>query len=741
MRKFFKKLDYRHYVCATITLIFVALTVFIFPHCVLRLFESIRDVGVSIAFFFARLFRIPNAINPTVTELSNVAYFNDFTFVFPETFAEFEIKWSAYWSSFVSKQNVTGYIIFLVNVLYYLLIAVFILAMVLLIVFFYFRLICNEENNDYDKDSKPLKVFKSITLHIYVPIKAWLKGFVYFIKTHKAYKVTWLVLWLINLNVGPIVLGFIAYIFYFAMSLDFGSLYTYLYKLILDLSVGLHVVPLPVIIIFVLWLINKRCKSIGYNRLNHNEMKNRGFINSLPKIVLNCGTMGAKKTMMLTDMALSQEVMFLDKAKELMLNHTLKFPNFPWINLENEVKRKVYAHEVYNLATCRKYVDRMQSWFDIGSMDRNVAKSIRRYLKRREGYKCSNLCYGYDYDRYGLTYDDKLFYTTIWDSIKSYVQLYFIYTLKTSFLIFNYSVRSSNVMIDKGNFPLWYTDFFERDSDVDSCSSYAHIIDFDALRFGKKVKEDNPLANFFEFGVVGITEIGKDRMNMLELKNVKKESEDTNQKNDLFASWLKMIRHSATVDYECFARVFSDEQRQDSLGVDIRELAYVLGIDSESDTRLARPLFFVMDLFYDFVISKFRSLFYTYRHNRGDNTLLFHVFKTITAKLHGYYVGVYNTFAYDTVCVNMQRGGSNEVELHKYYLSHKKIRSKRYSTDCYSDFLTVKALRSDVGLDDVPCYSDVKATFEELASQNSYFVRDLLEGIKGDTNKNEEVKK
>lgn len=44
--------------------------------------------------------------------------------------------------------------------------------------------------------------------------------------------------------------------------------------------------------------------------------------------------------------------------------------------------------------------------------------------------------------------------------------------------------------MDSGNFPLWLTDFFpkrRRES-----SRHAHILDFDVLRLGKKVLENNP---------------------------------------------------------------------------------------------------------------------------------------------------------------------------------------------------------------------------------------------------------
>ena len=57
----------------------------------------------------------------------------------------------------------------------------------------------------------------------------------------------------------------------------------------------------------------------------------------------------------------------------------------------------------------------------------------------------------------------------------------------------------------------------------------------------------------------------------------------------------------------------------------------------------------------------------------------------------------------------------------------KKIYSKRFSTDCFSDFFVQKSLKSEIGLDEVEDYSDVKATFEELKKQNSYFIKELVE--------------
>ena len=57
----------------------------------------------------------------------------------------------------------------------------------------------------------------------------------------------------------------------------------------------------------------------------------------------------------------------------------------------------------------------------------------------------------------------------------------------------------------------------------------------------------------------------------------------------------------------------------------------------------------------------------------------------------------------------------------------KKIYSKRFSTDCFSDFFDKKALNSKYGINDLKEYGTEKATFDELKEQHSYFITDLTD--------------
>lgn len=712
-----KRFDYRHIICIAITFGCLACSVFLFLGALGRLIEGGRDLGLSVGYYFCEIVGIEHNITPTVNSMAKIPFF-DFmpsfipsTFL-PDTWSGFQSNWAAYWRLWATKDNFFGYLSFLGNLLYYLCYGAIIVLPFVFIIYVLLKRYLKNENNDYDMDSRPLKSFKWFIAHTYRPVKLWLTGFLVFLKDHKPYYIVWAVIWAFNFNAFTIILEFFAYYFYFVVSFDILNLYRQVYKLFLDLSVPFKAIPVWAWVIIGFAVFDRFRKNIAYARLNHYEMRNRGFINARPIVYMVCGTMGRKKTTAITDMALSQEVMFRDKAFELILENDLKFPNFPWCNLENELRRAMEYHEVYNLATVRKF----------------IAKKEARWEKAQTRERL----FDYDYERYGLTYDDKLKVCNVWEVLETYAQLYFIYIIQSSLLISNYSVRVDGVLSDLGNFPLWNTDFFKRDSRLmDSFSRHSHILDFDSLRLGRKVLENNRNANNFEFGVVLITEVGKERGNSIELSEKKKKDDSANQKNDLFNSWLKMVRHSATVDHFPFVRVITDEQRPESWGADARDLCEIVHIRDSGETLLAMPFFSLAELLYSLLFGKFKELYYQYRFVRSDNTLLMYILKAFTAKINHYYTGIYNRFGYCRLRVQVESGTQDgQFDDNKYYLISKKIYSKRFSTDCFSDYFTEKALRSPVGIDDLREYATEKATFAELGAQNSYFINELLFGIR-----------
>ena len=486
------------------------------------------------------------------------------------------------------------------------------------------------------------------------------------------------------------------------------SLYVQAVKLFADLRVPLKAFPWQVTGAIAWLIFNKWRKKIAVSRLRHFEARNCGFINELPIVSLSCGSMGMRKTTFITDMSLSQEVMFRQKALEILRENDMKFPYFPWICFEKELKKCMENHTVYNLAS-------VKAW---------IIKKRKRYEIHGTG---TGQLYNYDVLRYGATYKDGLKTAHIFDVLETYAQAYFIYVIQSSLIVSNYAVRADNMLLDGGNFPLWLTDFF---SESERTSRHSHILDFDILRLGKKVLENNPKAGSFEFGVVSITEIGKERGNNLELKEIKKIAEETNQKNDLFNSWLKMSRHSATVDNFPFIKVFADEQRPESWGADARELAEVITILSAGDWRIAMPFYTIEEMICEQAYCKFLRLYDDFRFRRGDNTLLVHILKSVVAKLWKHNEKIKNLYGYSVLALAKQRGTlDGKSKRKKYFLCNRKIYARRFTTDCFSDYFNDLAIKAKIGINDYEEYASEKASVNELKQQHSYFIG----GLYGDT--------
>ena len=688
-------------VTVVISAIFLGLTA-VFWQSYVRFGEACKDFGLSAAYYVCELFGLDYSFAPTVTEYSNVLRWE---ILLPDDWNGFTASASEYFALLISGENFAGYWAKVGDVMLVVakVIAVLLPCVIALLLVIY--RMYRQGNTKHNQDTKPLRVFKAISKYTYQPVKRAVLYYREYLSEHKGVWVCWIILWVFHLNLASIVMGFFAYYFYFVLSFDVANLYVQVCKLLIDLQVIFRHFPWWSIVTVCWLLFNRWRKNIALNRLRHFEARNCGFINELPIVSMACGSMGRRKTALITDMVLSQEVMFRQKALSILQNNDMKFPYFSWIAFEDELRRCMEHGTVYNLAS-------VKAW---------VALKRSRYLRHGD---TNRQLYGYDMCRYGHTFDDALKVSGLFEVLETYAMAYFIYVLESSLIVANYSVRTDNRMLDNGNFPLWLTDFFPKNRRTES--RHAHILDFDVLRLGRKVLENNPRAGSFEFGVVAITEIGKERGNNLELKEVKKGAEDTNQKNDLFNSWLKMCRHSATVGNFPFIKVFTDEQRPESWGADARDLADIINIASCGDMRLALPFYTIEEMISEWSFNRFMRLHEDFRFRRGDNTLLVHILKSVVSWLWRRNLRIYNRFGYSILKIEKERGTMDgKTENKKYYLMNAKIYAKRFSTDCFSDYFNDMASKSGMGLADYREYVTERASVDELKAQNSYFIRAL----------------
>ena len=685
-----------------LSLLFIFLGVFHFSTSYIRFAEATGDLWNSVKIYFCEIFGVAHSVPPTVEEYSEVMKWDIFL---PETLQGFKEEATEYVTMLGDEDNFRSYLSIISDKLEDFAKASAILLPCILLLILAIKRIYEAPNTKHGKDTAPLRAFKWISRLTYQPVKRWVLSYIAFLKQYTYIPTLWAICWAFNLNLASIIVAFFAYYFYFAVTFRFETMYLQFCKLFIDLKVALEVFPKWSLITLGYILFDRFRRKIAQAHLRHLEARNCGFINELPIVSMTVGSMGKKKTTIITDMALSQEVMFRQKAFELIRKNDMKFPYFPWISFEMELRRCMEYGTVFNLATVKEW----------------VKKKRLRYEKNENA---DLQLYGYDCERYGFTYDDGLRIWGLFDVLESYAQLYFIYVIESSLIVANYSIREDNRCIDAGNFPMWATDFFPEIT-VEG-GRHAHILDFDVLRLGKKVLENNPNAGSFEFGVVVISEVGKERGNVLDHKEIKKHTEETNQKNDLFNSWLKMCRHSATVDNFPFIKVFTDEQRPESWGADARDLCDIVHIVSSGKMRLAMPFYTIEEMLTEWAFDGFISMYYDFRHRRGDNTLLVHILKTVTSWLYKRNAKIYNRFGYSVSAIEKERGTMDgKPEKKKYYVMNKKIYARRFSTDCFSDYFNEMARNSKVGLNDYMEYATEKATVEELKLQNSYFINAL----------------
>lgn len=727
-----KKVDYRHYINIIITLGFVALG-YLFINSIPRLVESIRDLGVSIGFYFCGIAMSANPIVATVVKMPSweimPSVFEPLTF-FPMTWEEFQVQWTKFSTLFVSKDNLQDYFSTLgaslpvIARILLLLITLFIPLMIIA------RRSTEKYNNNYDHDSKPLRVWKQITFHTYYPVKKWLKEYIAFLKETPYVKI-WLWIWALYFNIISVIIEFLAFYLYFIVSFAFQDIYTQALKLIHDATPMIRFVPvfvwIGVGIIAYEWI----CRESAYARLYHNERCNRGFINSLGIMTVVWGEMGIGKTALITDMALSAEVELRDQAFEIMLENDMRFPRFPWVQVRNELKNAIEKRVVTDVWTCRKWIRNLAlsyMAYKIAQTDKAMSKSWRRHTLKQPP-KYGNLIFGYDDTHYPITFDDKLKVIDIWQAIEDYACAYLIYSCQCSLIISNYSIRVDAILQDMGNFPVWNADFFRRDSRLlDSFSRHSHILDFNMLRLGKRMLDSVKDRSALGFGVYVISEIDKERKNTPNMQELKATAEECNQKNDLFDSCVKMIRHAVVIAHREFVRIFADLQRPEDWSASGREVGGVVYIREETDITPTLPFyswFWIIEGIFLWTKRKFVGFYTEFIYGRGDNTLFLWLLKGIVARLDNYIERTNNLFGSATLRLEIESGRmEGEVKRAKYSRMPKKIFSRRYRTDCLSAIFQNEEVTHTPIWEFIEYAGDV-ARADELALQNSHFQAEL----------------
>lgn len=217
-----------------ITAAFALLALFVFLDSYLRFGEAVKDFGLSVGYYFCTLFGIEHNIVPSVTEYSSVM---DWSILLPSDFEGFTSQSKSFFALLIDGENFASYWSKVGDVMLVLLKVVAIMLPCLLILWLVIWRLYKSGNTKHNKDTVPLKVFKSFSRCLYQPLKRAALSYRDFLTEHRAVWILWAVMWAFHLNAASIVMDFLAYYFYFVLSFDVTNLYVQVCKLFIDLQV------------------------------------------------------------------------------------------------------------------------------------------------------------------------------------------------------------------------------------------------------------------------------------------------------------------------------------------------------------------------------------------------------------------------------------------------------------------------------------------------------------------------
>ena len=723
--------DYRHYICIGISLVFLGLG-FLFPNAIPRLAEAVRDLAISLIYYVLELFSPGSEIiSPTVNNMPTWEWAESpwapLT-LFPYTWEEFKVLWSQFMSNLVSKENFFGYLIQLGDIAFYTsrygMVAFFAGILLYLKLKSYTMPVAKPKK---EGKSKPLEKIEQFLFKIIYPVIAWIKDFVFFVRDNKRYYSLWFVLWMLYFNIFSLFISFFAFYFYFAISWNFISIYTQLVKLMIDLAPMVRFIPALIWAVIGIWVYNYICRSMAFVRLYSHERANRAFLKKRGVVTTVYGEMGTGKTQLITALSLSAEVEQWDNAFEIMLENDLRFPNFPWHKLRDYLKREVSARHLLDLDAVKDRLSAYRNGFNYVLEKGFTPATWAEYRKSKsKKQRPPDYTFGYDFEHYAYTYNIESRIIHLYQCIEEYACAYLIYTVRTSLIFANYSIRVDSIIRDVGNMPSRDNDFFARDPRLkEAYSRQCHIINYDMLRLGKRMQKAFKLS----FGVYVITEIDKERKNAIELQETKRSSEECNQNNDLFNACLMMCRHAAVVANRVFIRIICDLQRPEAWGAAGRELGEVIYIYKKGEEAPVLPIlspYWLCEGLFSWLKSKWNDFEAAYDVERRDATLFDYVFSNLVSKINHHYEKVNGLFGSFPLHLEIQSGrldGKCEKEI--VWISEKKDRSDRYKTNCLSSvFNAYEPVRMHI--DDFVCYSKEMGTLRENSLQNSYFQNDII---------------
>lgn len=218
MLKRIKRIDYRNYICIIFIILLLSLSL-VFKNSYIRIIESIKDLGLSIAYYFCEIFLIEYSFEPSINNITSTSneIIKNFNII---DFSNFGVYFELSFKASLNIETLLRYIGNVLNILSNVSRYLIIVLPFFYLLFIKYKRYFSENNNEIDSDSKPLRIYKNIDNKVFNPIKKWLLSFKDFLTQRKHYIYICILLLSIYFNVFTIIIEFFAFYFYIVISFD-----------------------------------------------------------------------------------------------------------------------------------------------------------------------------------------------------------------------------------------------------------------------------------------------------------------------------------------------------------------------------------------------------------------------------------------------------------------------------------------------------------------------------------------
>lgn len=733
-------LSKRRKICYHVISIFIILTLIIivplFGMDVLkRTVAAFTDLGTSFKYYFVEYMCLftgeDNWVFPTIIEIPESA-----VSLLPWDIEEFKTLFKVFLNKLISQDNLLSFIgaasgafVNFIKILMPLSLIIMLLVIV--------NLMTGSKVTKNKGDSRPLQCWYNFSKKVVKPTVKFISDYINFllIGKRKIYIGITAIILAVALNIATVLIEALAYIIYFCISLDFSSIYIQFAKLLFDLTYTLNVLPSIVSLFIGIYIFDIIRQKMGKAKLKKLEKSNVEFLDTLSTSILISGTMQAGKTMMLSYILILYQKIMKELSLKGLYRNAMRFPDFPYINLENKIKDLIKNHKIYEKYHCRRMIEVNRMYLQYSGDESEAGKKLARWYMKLEGVGEDEFDF-IDENFFGYQFGKKVYRNglggiDIFQALTYYAEYYYIYSLQTPEIISNFSLEWNFRCDNDGNFPLWDLDIIRSQHVKEKGERrFSKILNQDMLRLGKTMHPEDESRHALEFGGIGINEIDKERGNQFVTRGLKRDADECNQINDDFPLHERIKRHGATVEYDNFIITVGDLQRVDDLGANHTGISDELHVRS-SKFNIELPFFHFEQLLNDIFLKYHMDTYFNDRYYHSNDTLTRHFLSFLFSKFFNFMERRKNLFGVRWQKIDVHAQGANENDKCskvKFPIIASVVYGV-YRTDAYNGIFEEKLKHSNTGLLDMREYANDAASWDELRFQNSYLVKRLDEAF------------